>query len=307
MASWREDLNAWRKRDLTAGRHVHPRVLPTHVRWRDIWDVHRLPGQGARADAGMVRAKLDGYRIRDFGGVLAGAARRLDSILDFREIGVRLGDFLPLEVAEQTLRSRSWRQQVASEFRDLLEELRKDLTNEFDNRTADQGSTDILQIIGRTTIRRQRIRADRPAAARNGYTGAPSRKSQAVAPHGKQEGERMGKHLKIDYVEFPSTDIARTKAFFSEVFGWKFVDYGPNYVAISEAGLDGGFYLSDQSSRTDTGAALIVLYSDALEETRERVVSAGGRIVQDIFEFPGGRRFHFTEPSGSEFAVWTAA
>ena len=117
----------------------------------------------------------------------------------------------------------------------------------------------------------------------------------------------MGKHLKIDYVEFPSTDIARTKAFFSEVFGWRFVDYGPEYTAISEAGIDGGFYLSDLSSRTETGAALIVFYSDALEETLECIIAAGGSIVQDIFEFPGGRRFHFTEPSGSEFAVWTAA
>lgn len=117
----------------------------------------------------------------------------------------------------------------------------------------------------------------------------------------------MGKHLKIDYVEFPSTDFARTKAFFSEVFGWGFVDYGTKYAAITDAGLDGGFYLSDRSSRTETGAALIVFYSDALEETRDRVVGAGGSIVEDIFEFPGGRRFHFTEPSGSEFAVWTAA
>ena len=117
----------------------------------------------------------------------------------------------------------------------------------------------------------------------------------------------MGKHLKIDYVEFPSTDIARTKAFFAEVFGWRFVDYGTQYTAISEAGIDGGFYLSDLSSRTETGAALIVFYSDALEETLECIVGAGGSIVQDIFEFPGGRRFHFTEPSGSEFAVWTAA
>ena len=153
--------------------------------------------------------------------------------------------------------------------------------------TGDKETANIPHIIDRTKIER-RLRAGGRASW-------------------QERRKDMGKHLKIDYVEFPSTDIARTKAFFSEVFGWSFVDYGPKYTAISEAGIDGGFYLSDLSSRTEKGAALIVFYSVALEETRECVVAAGGSIVEDIFEFPGGRRFHFTEPSGSEFAVWTAA
>ena len=117
----------------------------------------------------------------------------------------------------------------------------------------------------------------------------------------------MSQHLKIDYVEFPSTDLKSTKSFFSSVFGWEYVDYGQEYVDIQGAGIGGGFFLSRDSCRTDAGSALIVFYSDELEATRDRVLEAGGSIVKEIFEFPGGRRFHFTEPSGSEFAVWTAA
>lgn len=115
----------------------------------------------------------------------------------------------------------------------------------------------------------------------------------------------MPAHEKINYVEFPARDLARTKRFFEDAFGWSFVDYGPEYAAFSDQGLDGGFYKSDQSATTDRGSALIVLFSQALEETQTKVVSAGGRIVKPIFAFPGGRRFHFVEPSGNELAVWS--
>lgn len=115
----------------------------------------------------------------------------------------------------------------------------------------------------------------------------------------------MRAHEKLDYVEFPATDIERTKSFFEAAFGWSFVDYGPDYTAFSNQGLDGGFYRSDLAATVDRGSALIVLYSDALEKTQARVESAGGRIVKPIFPFPGGRRFHFVEPSGNELAVWS--
>lgn len=114
----------------------------------------------------------------------------------------------------------------------------------------------------------------------------------------------MQAHEKISYVEFPARDLAATKAFFERVFGWSFVDYGPTYASFSDQGLDGGFYEADAAASTDNGSALIVLYSERLEETRDKVEAAGGRIVKPIFSFPGGRRFHFTEPSGNEFAVW---
>ena len=114
----------------------------------------------------------------------------------------------------------------------------------------------------------------------------------------------MNLHEKINYVELPSKDLAATKAFFESVFGWSFVDYGPEYTAFENQGLDGGFFKSDLASSTEKGAALIVFYSNQLEATLAKVEKAGGSILRPIFSFPGGRRFHFTEPSGNEFAVW---
>lgn len=110
---------------------------------------------------------------------------------------------------------------------------------------------------------------------------------------------------KINYVEIPSRDLEITKAFFSSAFGWSFVDYGPDYVAIENAGLDGGFYRSDKVATPESGSVLVVLYSSELEETAKKVTSSGGKVVQDIFNFPGGRRFHFTDPNGNEYAVWS--
>ena len=115
----------------------------------------------------------------------------------------------------------------------------------------------------------------------------------------------MPTHGKIDYVEYPARDIAATKRFFEQAFGWAFEDYGPDYAAFSDEGLDGGFFRSEAAARTDRASALIVFYSDDLEGTLSKVVAAGGEIVKPIFSFPGGRRFHFTEPSGNELAAWS--
>ncbi len=114
----------------------------------------------------------------------------------------------------------------------------------------------------------------------------------------------MAEHEKMNYVEFPARDLEATKAFFEAAFGWAFTDYGPDYTAFSNEGLDGGFYRAGLAARTDTGSALIVFYSERLEQTQSKIEHAGGEIVKPIFSFPGGRRFHFTEPSGNEFAVW---
>ena len=115
----------------------------------------------------------------------------------------------------------------------------------------------------------------------------------------------MNLHEKMNYVEFPAKDLAGTKAFFESAFGWSFTDYGPEYTAFSDQGLDGGFFQSDLASSSEKGAALIIFYSNQLEATLAKVEKAGGSIVKPIFSFPGGRRFHFTEPSGNEFAVWS--
>jgi len=110
---------------------------------------------------------------------------------------------------------------------------------------------------------------------------------------------------KINYIEMPSKDLAATKRFFSTVFGWSFVEYGKEYVAIENAGMDGGFYKSGKKALTENGSVLVVLYSSNLETTLEKVKSAGGIIIRDIFSFPGGRRFHFSDPNGNEYAVWS--
>ncbi|HEY8586876.1 MAG TPA: VOC family protein [Rhodanobacter sp.] len=117
----------------------------------------------------------------------------------------------------------------------------------------------------------------------------------------------MPAHEKINYVEFPARDLAATKRFFREAFGWVFEDYGPDYAAFAGQGLDGGFFKSELAARTGQGSALLVFYSAHLEDTFAKVVGAGGDIVKPIFAFPGGRRFHFTEPSGNELAVWSDA
>ncbi|OYW33146.1 MAG: glyoxalase [Methyloversatilis sp. 12-65-5] len=117
----------------------------------------------------------------------------------------------------------------------------------------------------------------------------------------------MPAHEKINYVEYPARDVGATKRFFQDAFGWVFEDYGPDYAAFSGQGLDGGFYTSDLVADTRQGSALIVFYSADLERTLAKVVAAGGKVVRPVFAFPGGRRFHFAEPSGNEFAVWSEA
>ncbi|WP_415719758.1 VOC family protein [Maridesulfovibrio sp.] len=115
----------------------------------------------------------------------------------------------------------------------------------------------------------------------------------------------MNKHEKINYVEFPSKNLEITKKFFGDTFGWSFVDYGPEYIAIVDGGMDGGFYKSDMTSTTDKGSVLVVLYSEELEATQLKIIAAGGTITKPIFSFPGGRRFHFADPNGNEYAVWS--
>jgi len=115
----------------------------------------------------------------------------------------------------------------------------------------------------------------------------------------------MTQHEKINYIEFPAKDIAITKAFFSDVFGWSFLDYGPEYSAFSNAGIDGGFYKSDLSASTQSGSVLVVFFSKNLEQTQTKITTAGGAIIKPIFSFPGGRRFHFSDPNGNEYAVWS--
>lgn len=107
---------------------------------------------------------------------------------------------------------------------------------------------------------------------------------------------------RIDYIEFASSDVPQTKTFYTEVFGWSFKDYGPNYTSFADGRLTGGFR---KAEIVDKGGPLVVIYARELEGVRDSVVAHGGRITKAIFEFPGGRRFHFEDPSGNELAVWS--
>ncbi len=115
----------------------------------------------------------------------------------------------------------------------------------------------------------------------------------------------MATDRRIDYLELPGGDLDALEAFYSAAFGWTFTDYGPEYRSFSDGALAGGFYRSSLRSTTDGGGVLVVIYGDDLEGALERVTQAGGRIVREIFSFPGGRRFHFVDPHGNELAVWS--
>jgi hypothetical protein len=107
---------------------------------------------------------------------------------------------------------------------------------------------------------------------------------------------------KIDYVEFPGTDLAAVKAFYGAAFGWTFTDYGPDYAAFEGEGTDGGFAAGPSGAPEKP---LVVLYAHHLEAMEAKVAASGGKITRAIFTFPGGRRFHFKDPSGNELAVWS--
>jgi predicted enzyme related to lactoylglutathione lyase len=108
---------------------------------------------------------------------------------------------------------------------------------------------------------------------------------------------------RVDYIEFPATDLAATKAFYIGVFDWKFTDYGPDYASFEDGRLTGGF--SKQAKVATDGGPLVVIYAADLAGMEAKVRAAGGAIVKEIFPFPGGRRFHFTDPSGNQLAVWS--
>jgi len=110
------------------------------------------------------------------------------------------------------------------------------------------------------------------------------------------------KNNHINYVEFKANDLEKIKKFYSEVFDWTFTDYGPNYAAFSESGLAGGFEKTDEAI---LNGALVVLYHQDLGAIKAKIIESDGKILKDIFEFPGGRRFHFTDPSGNELAIWS--
>ena len=113
-------------------------------------------------------------------------------------------------------------------------------------------------------------------------------------------------HQKINYIEFSAASFAKAKEFYGGVFGWKFQDYGPEYAAFFHeiAGVDGGFRQANDGEPSG-GSPLVVLYSGDLKGTEDAITAAGGSITVPTFEFPGGRRFHFSDGLGNILAVWS--
>jgi predicted enzyme related to lactoylglutathione lyase len=110
-------------------------------------------------------------------------------------------------------------------------------------------------------------------------------------------------NCRINYIELNVLDIAKAKAFYGKAFGWTFTDYGPGYAEFSDGAMKGG--LTTTAAPSPAGGPLVILYADQLEAARASVLAAGGSIRREIFSFPGGRRFHFTDADGYELAVWS--
>ena len=120
--------------------------------------------------------------------------------------------------------------------------------------------------------------------------------STPTPPHPAEHDRR------VDYLELPATDVAAARRFYEQAFGWLFTDYGPDYTSFVDGRLAGGFTTGRPMTR---GGALVVLFALDLADAERRVRDAGGAVVTPAYDFPGGRRFHFTDPSGNELAAWS--
>lgn len=116
----------------------------------------------------------------------------------------------------------------------------------------------------------------------------------------------MSRHHRIDYIEISATDLGAAKTFYAAAFGWEFTDYGPGYSGIQgDEREQGGLCALEEGKSIQSQGPLVILFSSALDDTLTAVEGAGGTITTPPFDFPGGRRFHFRDPSGNELAVWT--
>ena len=118
---------------------------------------------------------------------------------------------------------------------------------------------------------------------------------------------QSAQHHGVNYIEFTTSDIALSKRFYERVFGWNFQDWGPDYISFDKvsAGIDGGFRTGDRQDNPPAITPLVVLYSQDLKKTEAAILEAGGDVVVATFEFPGGKRFHFSDGAGNVLAVWS--
>jgi uncharacterized protein len=127
---------------------------------------------------------------------------------------------------------------------------------------------------------------------------------EAQPIHPAADGAQHAHHA-IDYVELTVKDLSAATRLYSGAFGWRFNDYGPGYAGIQGNGREVGGFRVDANAAP--GSPLVLLYSRDLDATVRAVKNAGGRVVQEPYGFPGGRRFHFADPSGNELGVWAHA
>lgn len=130
--------------------------------------------------------------------------------------------------------------------------------------------------------------------------------SDPLSPEIPTMADAQHVHHAINYIEFTVTDMDEAKRFYTAAFDWAFTDYGPEYAGIQRPGGEGegeagGFSVGEKPG---PGGPLVILFSRDLDDTLVRVLAAGGTITAEPFDFPGGRRFHFSDPSGNELAVW---
>jgi uncharacterized protein len=111
----------------------------------------------------------------------------------------------------------------------------------------------------------------------------------------------MNKHHTLNYIEFTANNLKEIKEFYSTSFDWKFTDFGPDYTAFKDEVLEGGF----SKGKVIKGGPLVIFYSNNLEDSLRIITQNGGTISKNIYSFPGGRRFHFTDPAGNQLAIWS--
>ena len=114
----------------------------------------------------------------------------------------------------------------------------------------------------------------------------------------------MSAENRIDYVEIPVADLKKARDFFSALFDWSFQEWGDEYMSFNDGRLEGGF--RRVAEPPPNVGVLVVFFSENLERDIRRVQDLGATISEPIFSFPGGRRFQFVDPAGTEYAMWAA-
>jgi len=119
----------------------------------------------------------------------------------------------------------------------------------------------------------------------------------------QKKNQRGAAMARISFIELPTKNLGQTKAFYAQAFGWSLTDFGPTYSCTMTGDVDLGLQGNGAEA---TASPLAVVAVENLEAALDAVQKAGGIITKPTFSFPGGRRFHFQDPSGNELAAFKA-